>query len=155
MAKKEETTQSMLGFMPLVEAGTNGAYGLAVSASSALAPSQERIFRELHRQQTVIDAQARKTTYAAHKTSEIRTHGSDEFHGVMQHLSAINEAARGKDYQPYVEEFNHRNAQGAAQDLYSTIQAGTSRIHEQVGASLDLHDVPERKRNALQRLLGD
>lgn len=155
MAKKEETTQSMLGFMPLVEAGTTGAYGLAVSASSALAPTQERIFRELHRQQTVIDAQALKTTYAAHKTSEIRTHGSDEFHGVMQHLSAINEAARGKDYQPYVEEFNHRNAQGAAHDLYSTIQAGTSRIHEQVGASLDLHDVPERKRNALQRLIGD
>lgn len=155
MTKKVETTQSVLGLVPQTGVSTSGqSSALALSASSALTPTEERIFMELHRQQTVIAAQAAKTSYAEEKSMEMRMQASDEFHKVASHLSTLNEAARGKDYEEYVHEFNHYNAQGAAHDLRDLVQVGAAKVREQVGTSLDLKELPAPKRNGLQRLLG-
>ena len=153
MPKKEESTGSLLGLAPLAKS-SNGTYGLAVSTSNPLTKTEEKIAVEKHKQEFVIRAEAEKTAYAAQQTAEIRNSAGDAFYQIAEHQSSLNQAARGKDFEPYVQEFNHHNIQGGARNLYNLAEAGGAQLADIAGKPLYRDDEPERKPNVIQRILG-
>lgn len=155
MAKKEESSQGMLGLVPLAQAGVGSGlgYGLAVSARSASNQTEHLIMREAHKQELVIDLQTEKTRTAAYSTAAIRQQGADAFHQTGVHHAAINAAVQGQTIQPYTEEFNHRNLQLMAQNTLEIMQAGVGIIVAEVRRPIYREDVAEPKPNVIQRLL--
>ena len=156
MAKKAESMSNVLGLLPPTSSGngSGATYGLAVSSGSPLSKTEQSIYQEARKQEIVIGLQTAKTTYAGEKIDEIRQRSADGFHRFMDHQEAINAAVQGKPIQPYVEEFNHHNAQAAAQNQYELMQVGVGRILEEVKRSLYQEEIVEPRRSALQRWLG-
>jgi hypothetical protein len=146
MAKKEE--QLMGNLLAIVPSDMKEMvpYGLAVNANAPLTKTEERIVQEKRKQELVIEGQREKVIHALQSASEIHQHAADEFYKSMSHHAAINEAVRGKEMQPLVEEFNHFAAKLEAQHLYRIVDAGVHLIGQEVSRSLYLPDVPEEKK---------
>lgn len=152
-AKKDE---SVLGLAPLARTG-NGSFpdlSSSFSAGGALTKTEQRIVTESHKQSLVIQAQTAKTVLAMDMMADMHQHGADEFYDTAQYLSTVRQKAAGKDYQPQVDEFTHRDAQLVSQHLLGAIEVGAHKVAEEVHRSLYLPDPPDEKRGVIKRLLG-
>ena len=156
MTRKEP---NLLGLAPLSQ-NANGVviYGAAANASGSSNPAQQQILAEAQKQVVVIQQQRLKAEVAAHEIALLHQTGAQEFHDTVAQLSALKEAARGKDYQSLVDEFNQRDAQLAAQHLFGATEVSARNIGMETARPLYREDEPTvvrviEKRGFLQRLL--
>ena len=157
MAKKEP---NLLGLAPLSQ-NANGVviYGAAANAGGTPNQAQQQIVTEAQKHVVVMQQQRLKAEVAAHEIAQMHQTAAQEFHDTVAQLSALKEAARGKDYQSLVDEYNQRDAQLAAQHLFGTTEVSARNIGMETARPLYREDEPivvkvVEKRGLLQRLLG-
>lgn len=151
---------NVLGLAPLNQNG-NGVviYGAAATTSGPPSQAQQQIHAETQKQIVVIQQQRLKVEIATHEIAQMHQTSAQEFHDTVAQLSALKEAARGKDYQALVDEFCQRDAQLVAQHLFGATEVSARNIGMETARPVYREDEPiivkvEEKRNWLQRLAG-
>jgi hypothetical protein len=146
MTKKQEQTQTVLGLAPFVYSnnGSLTRYDSTAATSTAITKTEERIELEAHKQQLIQELQALKTRLGERAIGAIHRAGADEYHGLIEHQKGIKQTFTGDEYDVYTDKFNHVNAQMAAQHLREAMDAGVSRIIDEIDRSLYVKE-QERK----------
>ena len=107
-------------------------YGAAVGGSAALGrpptETEQHIELDTQRQLLVIRNQRLKADAANHEIALMHQQSAQEFLETADHLSTLKEAAKGKDYQALVQEFNQRDAQLVAQHLFGVTEVSARNI---------------------------
>ena len=160
MAKREP---SLLGLAPLTQSGTaNGViiYGATANLSRAPSQAEQRIVAETEKQLQIIHCQRMKVEAAVQEISQMHQQAASEFFDITTHLATLKETARGKEYQPLIEEYNQRSAQLAAQHLFGIIEVSARNIGMETARPLYREDEPVvvkaiERRSLLRRLIGD
>jgi len=152
MTKK---TDSILGLPPVaVVSSSSSPTGLVpYEPTQALTRDQQRVTSEWQKQMLVIDSQSAQTLFAQEKIAELFEHAALTYVESMASIHAIKETAKGKEYQPYVDEFTRHMSTLLAQKLVGTVQVSSNNIGQELARTLYLLPEQER-RNLLQRLFG-
>lgn len=156
MAKKEE---HLPGLSALVRSGNTSyaIYPVAAQIPAAMTKQEQQMAAETQTHLQIMRNQRLKTDVAMNEMSQLHQHASDEFQGIANHLTELNEEARGKSHQAIVEEFNRYNAELSANHLFGALKVGAHSIAEQVSRpiQLPLKEEPAPRRGFLGRLRGD
>jgi hypothetical protein len=158
MSKKDD--QSMVTKVAIMTPGMGdlAPFGLAISSNAHMTRTEERMFQEKRKQQLAIEHQKDKTKQALRCVGELHQQMTAVFAQDMRHHDALNEAARGKPYQPLIEEFNDYAAKLEAQHFCRIVDTGAHIIGGIVSQTTYMPDVPEpapeKKRTGLQKWLG-
>jgi len=151
---------SLLGLAPLTQSGQGALiYGAAGGNGNPSSKAELRIVQETQQHIYLMQGQRRKAEHAAHEVGQIHQQSAQEFLDVAAHMAALKEAAKGKEYQAVVEEFNQRSVQLAAQHLFGVVEVSARNIGMDTARPLYREEEPivvkvEKKQNFLQRLIG-
>lgn len=154
MTKKAEAVNATAPVLVSPEGTDLASFGLAVNSNAPTTKTEERMWQEKRKQQLAIEHQKDKTNQAFRCLGEMQNHASNVFYQTMNHHDAINDAARGKAFQPLIEEFHDHLAKLQAQHTLRVLDAGAYNVGALVAQTTYLPDVQEEEpRRGWRKLL--
>ena len=158
MTKKES---NLLGLGSLTQSETGIVFcGTVANFGRPLSATEQRIAMDAQTQMHIIRWQREKAEAAIREVAQAHRQGANEFQETLSHLQTLKEAARGKEYQALVEEYNQRSQQMVAQHLFGILEVTARNIGMETARSLHRDEPPRvikvvEKRGFFQRLLGE
>jgi hypothetical protein len=111
--------------------------------SGAVTPQELRLQAEVNLRLQVMRGYELKLHALAHGMETIHKQVSIEVHALAVSFDGINQAARGKAYEPYVTQYNHHNAELAGKHMATVTEIAMQMLGGETMRPLEIPEAPK------------